>query len=159
MPPQFQQVFWKGFPFLFAAAVVWNICAFTFLLWRRKVRGPHFPRRNEVNILFEERWTSGRSFKTFLTRIGGANNCLRVTLTDDELWVTPHFPFSALGGKFDLDHRIRRDSIVSMERNRKMIRLSYILTDGDDRTIELRLRKADEFYRALGIETPDGSYG
>ena len=80
-----------------------------------------------------------------------------MTLTDDELWVTPHFPFSALGGKFDLDHRIRRDSIVRLDRKRKTIRLSYVLPDGSDRTIELRLRKADEFSRALGVETPGNS--
>ncbi len=127
-----------------------------YMLWRRKIRGPHFPYRNEVNILFEERWTSGRSHKSLFTRLGGANNCLRVTVTEDELWVAPHFPFSAFAAQFDLDHRVRRESITNIEQKRKMTCVTFSIDDGNERTIDLRLRNADRFRTILKSELANG---
>jgi hypothetical protein len=65
-------------------------------LWKLKTSDPLFPARDEVNIVFEERWTSGNSNKTKVTQWGGASNCLLVIVTDEELWVTTHFPFNAM---------------------------------------------------------------
>jgi hypothetical protein len=137
------------FPFLFVGGFLWVIGCMAFMLWRRKTRGPHFPDRNDVNILFEERWTSGSSHKSLFTHLGGANNCLRVTVTDDELWIAPHFPFSAFAATLDFDHRVRRDAITSVEQNGKVVRVTFALDDGDVRLIALRLRNADRFRAAL----------
>jgi hypothetical protein len=149
MPQQFQQILILVFPFLFVGAVCWVFAGMVLMLWRRRAHGPHFPDRNEVNILFEERWTSGCSHKSLFTRCGGANNCLRVTVTDDELWVAPHFPFSAFAARFDLDHRVRRDAITKIEQNGRTVRVSFALDDCEERMLSLRLRNADRFCTML----------
>jgi hypothetical protein len=95
LPEQLQQFLIAVFPFVFVGALLWVVGCMAFVLWRRKIHGPHFPEHNKVNVLFEEIWTSGNSHKSLFTRMGGANNCLRVTVTDDELWVTPS-DFSAM---------------------------------------------------------------
>jgi hypothetical protein len=147
---QLQKALTDYFPFFVIASFLWAFGCMAFMIWRRKVRGPYFPNRSEVNILFEERWTSGSSNKSRITQMGGANNCLRVTVTDDELWVTPHFPFGAFAAPFDLDHRVRRDAITKIERNGKMVRVSYLIhSDGRETTIILRLRNADGLCNVL----------
>lgn len=156
MPQQLEQILIALFPFLLIGAFLWVFGWMAFMLWRRKIRGPHFPDRSEVNILFEERWTSGRSHRSLFTRLGGANNCLCVTVTEDELWVAAHFPFSALGAQFDLDHRIRRDAITKIEQNRKMICISFALDDGNERRIDLCLRNLDQFRTVLQDDVTSG---
>ena len=124
-----------------------------FMLWRRKVRGPHFPARDEVNILFEERWTSGNSNKSLFTRLGGANNCLRVTVTEEELWITPHFPFNALAARIDLDHRVRREAITQVEPNGRIVQVTFALDDGTERMVGLRLRNVEQFCSILSKDS------
>ncbi|HJS07234.1 MAG TPA: hypothetical protein VJ809_06220 [Pirellulales bacterium] len=147
-----QQVIRDNFLLLWAAAVAWCIGGMAFLLWRRSRRGPHFPDRDEVNVLFKEKWTSGRSCKSLFTRLGGANNCLRVVVTDNELWIAPHFPFSAFAGQFDLDHRISRDVIKNIEQNGRKVTVEFAVEECQTRKVELRLRNPDAFVTA--IESP-----
>jgi len=156
VPQQLEQILIAVFPFLVVGAFLWVFVCTVFMLWRRKIRGPHFPDRSEVNILFEERWTSGSSHKSRYTRLGGANNCLRVTVTDDELWVAPHFPFSAFAAQFDLDHRVRRDAITNVEQNGRMIHVTFAVDDGVERLIVLRLRNADRFCAVLQSDVGGG---
>jgi hypothetical protein len=63
VPQKLEQLFIDYFPFLVIAAFLWTFGNMAYMLWRRSIRGPHFPHRNTVNILFEERWTSGSSHK------------------------------------------------------------------------------------------------
>jgi len=156
LPQQFQQLLIDIFPFLLVGAVVWVIGCMAFTLWRRKIHGLHFPDRNDVNILFEERWTSGNSHKSLFTRMGIANNCLRVVVTDDELWVVPHFPFSAFAGLFDWDHRAHRDAITNVKQNGKKVLVTLELADGEERMMELRLRNADRFCQVLKSAVASG---
>jgi hypothetical protein len=88
--------------------------------------------------------------------LGGANNCLRVTVTDDELWVAPHFPFSGFAGQIDLDHRVLRDAITNVEQNGKIVRVTFALDDDDERMIALRLRNADRFCEVLQSDVASG---
>lgn len=148
-PPPAQQFVRDHFILLYGIAIVWTVIAVSFKLWRRKVRGPHFPSRDQVTILFEEKWTSGRSFKSLLTRFGGANNCLRATVTDDELWITLHFPFIVFASNWDLDHRIEKIAITSITRRRKGVTVEFLMSDNQTRKIELRLRNPDTFLSAL----------
>lgn len=154
MPQWLQQFIRDNFLLLWAAAVAWCIGGMAFLLWRRSRRGPHFPSRDEVNVLFEEKWTSGRSCKSLFTRLSGANNCLRVTVTDDELWIAPHFPFSAFAGQFDLDHRIGRGAIKDIEQSGRKITVEFSGDGYHPRKVELRLRNPNGFVAA--IESPIG---
>jgi hypothetical protein len=156
MPQKFQQFLNDNFAYLFVGAFLWSSFCIAFMLWRRKIRGPHFPDFTTENVLFEERRTSGCSHKSLFTRMGGASNCLRVAVTDKDLWITPHFPFSAFAAPLDLDHRIRRDSITKVERKGRTVRITFIQDDGEERMIELRLRNADQFLAVLQPSVADG---
>jgi hypothetical protein len=157
MPQWMQQFVRDNFLLLWTAGVVWSVGAMAFMLWRRSRRGPHFPSRNEVNVLFEEKWTSGRSCKSLFTRIGGANNCLRVVVTDDELWIAPHFPFSAFAGQCDLDHRINRATIKRIERIGRKVTLEFAGEESQTRKVELKLRNPDGFLAAIESAMPISS--
>ena len=122
-----------------AGAVVWG--------WR--VRPTHFPDRFEFETLFEECFASGRSHKSLFTRLAAAKNCLRVVVADGRLWVYPQFPFGFVARRFDLDHRIPLEQVDTVKRRGKRVSLEFVTGDGDRRTIELGLRKAEAFEKSL----------
>ncbi len=128
----------ENFYFFIALCFGWSIGAFSWLYWKRMKRGL-FPKQDPTSILFEEKTASGRSHKNWYTKLGGAQNCLRILLTPKELWITPIFPFSALGGVFDLDHRIKRSDILSIESGSIWFRKSAIVTYRDDAGVSLKV--------------------
>lgn len=141
------------FLLLFSLVTLVVIARLVYMFWRHHQTATQFPERSQVNILFEERWASGHSDKSFFTRMGGANNCLHITLTDQELWVAVHSPFSALASQIDLHHRIMLDAVTNIEQNGKWVHMTFMLEAGDGRKISLRLRNADHFYKTImGIE-------
>ncbi len=81
--------------------------------------------------------------------MGGANNCLAVTVTDDELWVHPHFPFDAYACWLDLEHRVPLRLLTDVRRRGRRVAVEYVSAEGELRTIELRMRKPDAFVAAL----------
>ena len=101
---------------------------------------------------------SGNSHKSWWTRLGGARNCLRVAVTDSEVWIRPFFPFSLLAGDFDLEHRIPRSSILAAELSSssliRSVLLDFRLADGSQRRVQLRLRDPDAFLAALKGSPP-----
>lgn len=141
---------------LFLFALVWNVLYFTYAFRRRAKRGSLFPDRKLVTILFEERWASGKSSAK---RFGGASNCLLVTITRTELWVTPHFPFSALAAKFDLEHRIPLELVSEVRRQGNAIDVFFSDRDGDSRSFRFRLRDPDTFLQALSNAIESSSEG
>lgn len=144
-----ENVIRNHFHLFFLFGLLWVASAMSFMLWRRSRRGPHFPRFADVILVFREEFASGHSDKSWLTRLGGAHNCLTVAVTDDEVWVKTLFPFSAFAGIYDLEHRIPRSAITSLKRNGKWVYLEYRLPDQSARRLNLRLRKVDEFISAL----------
>lgn len=138
-----------NFFLFFALAFVWSAGCMAFMLWRRSRRGPHFPSLDTVNVLFRERFASASSHKSLITRIGGAQNCLSITLTDAELWVTTFFPFTAFAGFYDLDHRIPLECLNDFQRNGTKVTIDFVTPDGEARRIVLRLRRADHFVDAI----------
>ena len=131
-------------------AFAW-VATFAVLAWRRRRRHPPFPPRESVTVLFEERWTSGRSLRSWVTRIGGAGRCLRVTVTPDELWVALHMPFALLAG-CDLEHRIPRTNIRSVRRGRGRVTVEFVANgpSANPATLELYLLDPEGFMHALG---------
>jgi hypothetical protein len=75
----------------------WIPIWFGWLFYRHKKYGIVFPKLPPEEIRFHEGMASGRSFKTFFTRIGGARKCLRVTVTNTEVWIRPFFPICVYG--------------------------------------------------------------
>jgi hypothetical protein len=138
-----------NFLLIFAAAVVVSVAQLTGIVVRRIWRGSIFPPRDRVIVVFEERWTSGCSLKSWRTRYGGANNCLRVTVTEDEIWVTPHAPFSIIADKIDLEHRIPIRDVIRITPKNRSVELEFRLPDGSTRTLDLYLRRSAEFLAAV----------
>jgi len=140
----------------FIIAIIWNIIAFGYLFYKRKKRGSIFPDVSENDIMFSEKTASGRSHKSIFTRYGGANNCLKIIITNEELWITSWFPFSLLIEKFDLEHRIKKDQITDIEQLKKMTKNSFIIhfktDDNSEKTIELYPKDSNAFAQAIGYK-------
>jgi len=105
---------------------------------------------------------SGRSFKNFFTRNGGARNCLKVTVTNTEVWIRPFFPFAFLAPTFDLEHRIPRSRIESALIGESLFTSPVNLLYRDDqarpRRLSLVLRNPEAFMQALDIPA-SAAYG
>ena len=74
-------------------------------------KSPKFPKIHSVNVLFRERFLSGKSSGIMRTY----QNALEVVLTEQELWIRPFFllfPFAAL---FNQIHRIPLSAIQAIE--------------------------------------------
>lgn len=119
------------------------------LFWRWTKRDIEFPTLESVNVIYREKWVSGHSHQSAITRFGGANNCLIITLTEDELWVTSHFPFTLFLGFCDLEHRIKLNDIIDIQRKGKSFTLDFANPEGELGRITLKLREADEFQEAM----------
>jgi hypothetical protein len=117
---------------------------------------PSLPR----DALFKASWASGRSYKNFLTQFGGANNCLLVGVTRDELIVTPFFPFNLmfLPEVYDLEHRIPTSAILGVEPLKRWFRdvivVRFRRDDGREGALELRLTNPAAFTAALAMGLP-----
>lgn len=146
-----QKLIFGNFGLIFAVTALWTIGGFAWMLWRRKKRNL-FPEEAK-NILYQERFASGRSHKNWYTKIGGAQNCLRLVITKDELWITPLFPFSALAGVFDLDHRILLEKIIAIEPTKVAFRKSFLISYRDikefEHLVEVMPRNIKNFETAL----------
>ncbi len=135
--------------FLFAVAVA----TLAWHFYRRHKCGIVFPPLESVRNVFHEGMASGSSHKNWWTKLGGARNCMRVTVTDTEVWLRSFFQFSLLAGDFYLEHRIPLSSISSAElRNsafRRFVLLDFNLADGSNRRVQLFLRGPDASLSSL----------
>jgi hypothetical protein len=135
--------------------VVWCFGAASCLLvfgvmaWRQFAHGPKFPSLSSVNVLHRERFASGCSHRSLITRLGGAQNMLHVVLTDSELWVTTFACFRGLAGFYDLDHRIPLTDITSVDEKGKSVILRFNRSDRSAGRIQLWLRDKTGFIEKL----------
>ncbi len=122
-------------------------------LYRRGNGKPIIP-RTPPDAAFHESWCSGRSLRNWLTRIGGARNCLLVYVQKDELVVTPHFPFTLLflPEIYGLDVRVPLTSVASVDPSEtlfgQVVRIAFI--EGGPAAIELKLRDRNGLAHHLG---------
>ena len=133
-------------------AVFWLIASFAWKFYRHRKRGVVFPTLDSTQIRFNEGMASGNSDRSIFTRLGGARRCLRVTVTDHEVWIRPFFPFNLIS-ESDLEHRIARDSISSARLAESTfghrVLLDFRLADGKSRQVSLVLQKPNAFLSAL----------
>ena len=128
------------------------------LFWSRykqhKEHGVVFAQLSPDRIRFHETGASGCSHKTTFTRFGGASRCLQVTVTDDEVWIRTGFPFNVCASQVDLEHRISRASVLSVQPSNsgRSLLLDYRDQQGQTRRLSLVLQKADDFLRVLGYQ-------
>ena len=109
----------------------------------------------EFDIQFSEKWVSGFSHQSALTKLGGASNCLVVELSRNALVVRVMFPFNLplLPQFYDLEHFIPKDKIKRIQPVEDGGKRKVVIefeSEGGPKRIELSLRKEQEFLRALG---------
>ncbi|MGJ8664575.1 MAG: hypothetical protein ACSHWU_13040 [Marinicella sp.] len=93
--------------------------------------------------------------KNWVTSVGGARNCLVVTVTKTELLIRPLFPFTLmfLPEIFDLEHQVKLTEITDVKRKESKFRdviLVQFSTDSTNHSVELRLRNSEEFLQVMG---------
>jgi hypothetical protein len=155
MPKEWLNFIDQNFGLLWFLCVAWAIGAFTFKFFWHRSKGRFFTDPRPSTVIYSESFASGRSFKSFRTRFGGAANCLKIMLTREALWIRPFFPFLILGPDFDLVHVIPVPTIEKVEKRPGMIlptfRISFRLHDGSFREIDIASKKAREFETALSV--------
>ncbi len=142
----------EHFDVIFLLCAASTLASFAWLALKRTGQSPKFPAAPGA-ILFEEKTASGRSLKSWFTRLAGASNCLRLVITDAELWVMMPFPFSIFAAQGDLEHRISLRAIRSVTPQSsflsKSVRISYEGADLRQHVLELRPRHMDRFIEVL----------
>ena len=143
----------ENFVLLFACALIWNGFVMGFLLWKRKRRGLVLPQRSDPDVVFSETFASGSSHKSWVTRWGGAANCLTVIVTRSHLAITTFFPFSAFDGVYDLEHLIPLSDLTNLVPKGRVTEIEFRRSDGTRGKLSLRLRNTEAFLRALQRQT------
>jgi hypothetical protein len=140
---------------IFLFALGWMVVGFGWRYYRYNRRRIVFPEVSPDHFRFHERGASGHSKKTLFTRIGGARNCLQVSVTDTDVWIRMIFPLNIVAENLDLEHRILRERIINVElvpsRARKSILLEYRDPQGQIHGLSLRLRNPDAFLKELKL--------
>lgn len=152
-----EQLVKDNFNLLLAVSAASTAAAVLASVAYRALKGKRPPRVPPHEVRFAEKWASGASGKNLLTRLGGARNCLSVTLSGDALIVRPMPPFNLmfLPEVYDLEHFIPRDRIRSVRPTGDSgAILIEFESDGGGGRLELVLRKREEFLRALGACPP-----
>jgi hypothetical protein len=137
----------------------WIGASVIFRLSRGKPLWPSAP----PNPRFVERYASGNCLDTLWGRLGGARNCLLVTLSETELYVTPQFPFNLmfLPEIYGLEahvpyQRIRSCTLIDRWYG-KSVRIEFTRSSGSDSTFSLLMRKRKEFLATLDSLLPGPS--
>jgi hypothetical protein len=148
----------QNFDTLFIGSLLWVAfwlsASVVYRIWRQK---PIFATQAH-GALFAETWTSGHSNRNIFTKLGGARNCLYVSVTPSEVQIQPHFPFTLmfLPELLGMELSITRSHIKSIEPKHGLLRGGLLVSfwsEGEGaRSIQLTLRKPQEFLNAIRSE-------
>jgi len=131
-------------------ALIFVINMVTFYVGGRKAE-QRFESDGPQQIKFKERGASGYSNKSLITRLGGSNGLLEVVVTDADLWIKGIWPpFSYIGTKFDLTHRIPRSQIRTVQVSGDAIDLRFTNEAGAESHVVLKLKAPQTFMAAMG---------
>ena len=132
------------------AALIFVFNLVTFYVGGRRAER-RFDTHGPLRVLFRERGASGYSNRSLFTKLGGANRVLEVVVTDVDVWIKGIWPpFSYIGTKYDLTHRILRSQIRSVEARAGSVELRFRSETGGESHVVLKLNAPDAFMAALG---------
>ncbi len=144
-----------NFAVLFGFALLWVAGWISYFAWRRHKSGPMHPPYAEQDVRFTERFVSGFSHKSPFTRYGGGNNALVVRVLKDALLIEPVTVYKWItpAGFNDLEHYVPKRDLLGVEVipsfGRPRFKIRFRARDGASRTVELMLRRSQEFQSAL----------
>lgn len=138
----------------FAWIAFWLLVSLAYRMWAQKPLFAH----PSTDAVFTEAWTSGSSNKNVFAKLGGARNCLRVTVTPTLLEVRPHFPFTLFFPEvYDLEHQIPLSQVQAVSREKKLFTESVNVTYGPPgepaRSLRFVLRNPQEFINAFDLSS------
>jgi hypothetical protein len=123
----------------------------TSIVYRRKAHKPLFPRVPN-DAVFAETRLSGRSLRNWVTRIGGASNCLLVYVSDSALTIVPMFPFNLmfLPEVYGLETTVPARAVrLEGSGGSRRQRLVLIVDGSVEQRFEISIRDRDALERAL----------
>jgi hypothetical protein len=145
-----------NFTFLVCFSIVTTVIAvFASIVYRRGKGKSVFP-VPEQDVLFSERWASGASHKSLLTKLGAASNCLSVTVSKNSLIIRPMFPLNLMffPEVYDSEHVIPRSAIKNVEADgpegSRSIHLEFE-SNGARKRFVLTLRRREDFLAAIKL--------
>ena len=95
------------------------------------------PRLEKSEVLYAEKTASGHPDLNILTKLGGAQGCLKLQLSKDYLIISSWFPFSLIAPIFDGVHVIKTSNIVSIENQKSWFSIKYRLLFKSDRSEDM----------------------
>jgi hypothetical protein len=136
--------------FLVFFTLAGSVIGVFYLLGRRALA--IFPDMNSVNIVFREKYATGYSNNSIITKVGGANGVLDVVLTSEELWLKTGFFFASIAKMYKVLHNINRDNITKVQKvsNKKVV-IHFAEETGNEKSVTLKLSNLDEFIELLVI--------
>ncbi|MEK0449123.1 MAG: hypothetical protein RL088_1391 [Verrucomicrobiota bacterium] len=143
-----------GHFWLIFAAMLGIVAFKTLLQFRRhKQSAAKFPPLDSVQVRFHETGVSGSSDKSFWSRFANSGSGLKVTVTDEEIWIRPPRWVAFLNERFDLQHRLALSSVTRAEvvyGITRFLLLEFTLPDGNRRRLKLQMSNPEGFLAALG---------
>lgn len=142
-------------PFAYLIAAGWALAlgAATFEALRRRRDGKPVFYWRERGAAFSESFASGYSHRSWITRLGGASNCLVVAVAGGRLIVRPMFPFNLMRpATRDLEHEVPLSALSRIDRDGTAVRLFFRGPQGDEE-ISVIVKEPGAFVRAL--DRPD----
>lgn len=107
------------------------------------------------DAVYQERAASGHSRRFWISRFGGARNCLVVAITADRFVVRPWFPFNLmfLPEIYGLEIDVPLDRLISAKPAQGLFArgtdVRFRIESGDPREFRLYLRRPKEFLSAV----------
>ncbi|TMA24539.1 MAG: hypothetical protein E6J88_10770 [Deltaproteobacteria bacterium] len=143
-------------PVVFWIPLLWIAGWLAASLFYRKLRGKPIFYARLPNTRFLQTNASGRSHRHWFTRLGGANGCLVVQVTETELDIHPFPPFNwlFLPEIYGLEYRVPLTNVRSAELRKRFFRSSVdvvLQADEGETKVSLFLAYPDEFLKALGM--------
>ena len=132
--------------------IIWTVITVFILItsyWKGKKALAIFPNINFVNVIYQDKYASGYSTKSWRTRIGGTRNMLKIVVTDNELWLTCNILLAGIGEYYDLLHKISLENIKKVEKQEKKITLDFKTNSGIDKQVVLITKQPEIFLKAL----------
>lgn len=140
---------------LFLLAIVGLGSVLAFSVTYRLAKGKPIFRPSFAHVRFLETWRSGRSPRDALTRLSPRQRWLWVAVTNDELWVSPHFPFTLLflPEAFHLDFRIPGKTIIQMTEKESagnhLVLIRFRHATGEEDSLEIVVENIATFRNAI----------
>ena len=136
--------------FWLSIVLLWFILSLAY----RRARGKPLVATVSPRAVFVERWASARIGSGLISKLSTARNCMHVQVTDTELHIHPHFPFTLgfMPEIYGLDLTVPLDRVSSATilggRYAKAVEVIYRTPAGGFATTQLLLRNSEAFVRA-----------